>query len=178
MTAPFHRWLAFALALPLLAAADEDFRIQSPSFEDGARMPARFTCDAENRSPTLTWTAPPAGTLSLLLVVLDPDAPDPVAPLGTWVHWVVADLPPLAGGLYEGSVRLPPPAVAGPNDSGGVGWTGPCPPTGTHRYQFHLFALDTLLRPSEPPTWRELWPGTLPEHVLGEALLTGLYGQE
>lgn len=167
-----------AIALPLLAAAaDDGFRLSSPSFEDGGVLPARFTCDAENRSPALVWTAPPAGTRSLLLAVLDPDAPDPDWPLRTWVHWVVADLPPLKGGLYEGAAQLPERAVAGTNDSGGLGWTGPCPPVGVHRYQFHLFALDTLLRPQAPPDWRELWPAALPGHVIAESRLTGLYGE-
>jgi len=110
--------------------------------------------------------------------VLDPDAPDPEPPLRVWVHSLVADLPPAPGGFYGGSAALPPGAVAGRGDSGRAGWSGPCPPVGVHRYQFHLWALDTLLAPADPLDWRALWPAVVPAHALAEARLTGLYGQE
>jgi Raf kinase inhibitor-like YbhB/YbcL family protein len=107
--------------------------LSSAAFHPGGTIPARFTCDGANVSPPLRWTAPPRGTASLSLSVLDPDAPVP----GGFVHWRIARLTKTARSLPMGS------KLGGPNSSGGTGWTGPCPPSGpAHHYRFTLRALD------------------------------------
>ena len=164
--------LSCLLAAPLAAAAGE-FRLSSPQFQNGGAIPARNTCEGENLAPTLRWSAPPAGTKSLALVVDDPDAPDPAAPKRVWVHWVVYDLPAAAGELVPG-VALPAGARAGSSDFGETGWKGPCPPIGRHRYFFRLYALDVVLGDRG-----ELKKAALQDaakgHVLGKAELMGTY---
>ena len=121
--------------------------IRSPAFSHNEMMPALYTCEGENISPPLEWTAPPAGTKSLVMISDDPDAPDPAAPKMTWVHWVLYNLPPVAGVLPEGVADgdLPAGTLIGINDRQFAGYSGPCPPIGTHRYFFKLYALDTVL---------------------------------
>jgi len=107
--------------------------LTSPAFGNGAAIPVRFTCDGRDVSPPLHWTAPPAGTRSLSLTVVDPDAPS-----GHFVHWRASGLAPSSRGLGQG--RHAPREAA--NDAGTEGWTGPCPPPGpAHRYVFTLRAL-------------------------------------
>jgi hypothetical protein len=127
------------------------FTLASPAFVHNTMMPSEYTCEGRNISPPLMWTEPPAGTKTLALIVDDPDAPDPDAPKMVWVHWVLYNLPPAAGSLPEGVAdrALPEGAKIGINDRKHVGWTGPCPPIGTHRYFHKLYALDTVL-PSSP----------------------------
>ena len=132
------------------------FALRSAAFGPGQEIPARYTCEGLDLSPPLDWDAPPAGTKSLALLVRDPDAPDPAAPSLTWTHWLLLNLPPAAGGLPEqagnaGHSGTPVGALDGLNDWGRPGWGGPCPPVGRHRYQFVLYALDTL--PARRPDW-------------------------
>jgi Raf kinase inhibitor-like YbhB/YbcL family protein len=119
------------LVAPVLAAAA--ITLSSPSFANGGTIPGRFTCDGKGVSPPLRWTAPPRGTRSLTLTVIDPDAPG-----GRFVHWLAAGISPASRGLREGQ-HTP---TEGLNGAGGRGWTGPCPPAGpAHRYVFTLTAL-------------------------------------
>ncbi|MFI5315562.1 MAG: YbhB/YbcL family Raf kinase inhibitor-like protein [Myxococcota bacterium] len=160
--------LALALAL--------GFALRSPAFADHAAIPARFSCEGDGASPPLEWSAPPAGTQSLALVVSDPDAPDPAAPKRTWVHWLVYDLPAETRSLAEGVARrdLPPGTRDGKNDWNRTGWGGPCPPIGRHRYFFELYALDQSLGDRGGLTKSEL-EKAIEGHVLARAELVGTY---
>jgi Raf kinase inhibitor-like YbhB/YbcL family protein len=148
----------------------------SPSFKHNTLMPALHTCEGKNASPPLAWTAPPEGTKSLVLIVDDPDAPDPEAPKMTWVHWLLYNLPPTAGKLPEGvtDVELPRGTLIGINDRKNLGYNGPCPPVGTHRYFHKLYALDIVLPDLHEPTKAQL-VSHMEGHVLAHAELIGLY---
>ncbi len=121
--------------------------IQSQGFKHEGMIPARYTCDGQDISPSLEWSGIPAAAKSLALIVDDPDAPDPAAPKMTWVHWVLYNIPTDAQGLLEGisAASLPAGTKEGGNDWGRTGYGGPCPPIGRHRYFFKLYALDTVL---------------------------------
>src|SRR6059036_3791449 len=123
------------------------FSLRSSSFEHEGAIPASHTCEGGDAAPPLAWSDPPAGTKSFALIVDDPDAPDPSAPKMTWVHWVLYDIAPTAGGLPEAvqTTSLPSGTREGPNDWGRTGYGGPCPPIGRHRYFHKLYALDTVL---------------------------------
>jgi hypothetical protein len=151
-------------------------KLVSPAFEAGAEIPTRYTCEGEDVSPPLRWSGVPAGAKSLALVVDDPDAPDPRAPRRVWVHWVVCDLPPAAGGLEEGASagKLPAGARVGRNDWGRRDYGGPCPPIGRHRYFHKLYALDVALPALEAPTKAEL-ERAMEGHVLARGELVGTY---
>jgi len=118
----------------------------------------------------------PEGTKALALIVDDPDVPDPAAPKRTWVHWVVSDLPASVTTLKEGASRssMPREAREGKNDSGDLGYSGPYPPKGRHRYFFKLYALDSLLGPSAGETKSDLLRA-MDGHVLGVTELMGTY---
>lgn len=142
-------------------------RLTSPAFRDGEQIPDRYAKDGEDRSPPLAWSGVPGGTLSLALIVDDPDAPR-----GTWTHWIVADLPATMTCLGEGATELSGGQI-GVNDWKRVGWDGPAPPSGRHRYEFKLYALDReigLARPTRHEVER-----AMVGHVLAEAKLTGTY---
>jgi Raf kinase inhibitor-like YbhB/YbcL family protein len=121
--------------------------IESPAFGPMGEIPAVHTCDGEDIAPPLRWSGAPDGTQSFVLIVDDPDAPDPAAPKRTYVHWVLYDIPAGATGLAEGatSAQLPRGTREGVNDWDRTGYGGPCPPIGRHRYFFKLSALDTKL---------------------------------
>jgi Raf kinase inhibitor-like YbhB/YbcL family protein len=142
-------------------------------FEDGSDVPVRFTCDGANVSPDLHWTAPPAGTESLVLIVDDPDAPGQ-----TWVHWLLYDLPATERELPEGVTpkgTLPSGAHQGRNDFGKIGYGGPCPPPGpAHRYYFALYALDKRLE-LRPGATRAQIERSMAGHILARAELMGQY---
>lgn len=150
--------------------------ITSQSFMHQREIPARHTCDGLDLSPPLAWSGVPAGTKSLVLIVDDPDAPDPAAPKKTWVHWVLYNIPPDANGLPEGvaAKELPSGTLQGTNDSRDTGYGGPCPPIGKHRYFFKLYALDTVLPDMKHPTKTAL-EKAMQGHVLAHAELVGLY---
>ena len=148
--------------------------ISSTAFPPGGEIPAAHTCEGKDTSPPLAFGGVPPGARSLALVVDDPDAPDPKAPRMTWVHWVLYDLPPSAGGLAEAVKQLPPGAREGLNDWKRTGWGGPCPPIGRHRYFFKLYALDALLGDLGKPTKAKL-EAAMKGHVLAQAELMGTY---
>ena len=152
--------------------------IRSTAFEPNGPIPTRHTCEGEDISPPLEWSGAPEGTQSLVLVVDDPDAPDPAAPKMTYVHWVLYDLPPTTSGLPEGVAAdaLPAGAREGQNDWKRRGWGGPCPPVGRHRYFFRLFALDAMLGDLGRPT-REALERAIDGHVLASAELMGTYAR-
>ncbi len=151
-------------------------KLFSPVFSDKGSIPAVYTCDGEDISPPLDWTALPAETKSLALIVDDPDAPDPKAPKMTWVHWVLYNIPPQANGLPEKIARqdLAPGTKEGLNDWKRTGYGGPCPPIGRHRYFFKLYAIDILLPDLRLPTKSQLLKA-LEGHVLEKAELIGTY---
>jgi Raf kinase inhibitor-like YbhB/YbcL family protein len=153
------------------------FKLTSPNFAHEHDIPARHTCEGEDLSPALVWSDPPSGTRSFALIVDDPDAPDPRAPRRTWVHWVVYDLPADARSLPEGAKRasLPTGAVQGENDWHNVGWRGPCPSIGKHRYFFKLHALDTTLEDLRGGVSKADLENAMTAHVLGTATLVGTY---
>jgi hypothetical protein len=150
--------------------------IRSAAFAEGAEIPVRHTCEGANVSPALEWSGVPAGTKSLALISDDPDAPDPKAPKRTWVHWVVWDIPPTVTGLSEGVSRgaLPAGTREGVNDWNQMGWGGPCPPIGRHRYFFKLYALDVALGDLGKPTKAKL-EAAMEGHVIARAQLIGTY---
>jgi Raf kinase inhibitor-like YbhB/YbcL family protein len=148
--------------------------VTSASFEEGQPIPAAHAYQNQNLSPPLAWAGPPAQTKSLAVICDDPDAP-----AGTWVHWVLYNIPPGVTSLKQGlpkSEKLTDPAGAsqGPQDFGAIGYDGPAPPSGVHRYYFKVYALDL------PPT---LKPGldkpallsTIKGHVLAEGAVMGTY---
>jgi Raf kinase inhibitor-like YbhB/YbcL family protein len=151
-------------------------QIESTAFAHGGEIPRRHTCDDQDISPPLTWRDVPAAAKSLVLIVDDPDAPDPAAPRMTWVHWVLYDLPPDAAGLPEGATAatLPSGTREGLNDWKRTGYGGPCPPIGRHRYFHKLYALDTVLPDLGRPTKAQLEQAMKP-HVIASAELVGTY---
>jgi Raf kinase inhibitor-like YbhB/YbcL family protein len=152
------------------------FTLSSSSFTHQGEIPSKYTCEGSDVSPPLSWSAVPAGTKSLALVVDDPDAPDPRAPKMTWVHWVLYNLPPSATGLSENvpSSALPQGTMEGLNDWKRTGYGGPCPPVGRHRYFHKLYALDTMLPDLGAASKADL-EGAMQGHVLEKAELVGTY---
>lgn len=150
--------------------------ISSPAFAHMGAIPRSHTCDDADMSPELRWRDVPAKARSLALIVDDPDAPDPEAPKMTWVHWLLYNLPPDASGLAAGVIpgTLPPGTMEGVNDWKRTGYGGPCPPIGTHRYFFKLFALDAILPDLGQPTKAKL-EQAMHGHVIGRAEWVGLY---
>ena len=142
------------------------FTLNSPAFADGGSIPRRHACDGQDLSPPLAWSGAPAGTVAFALVVDDPDARG-------FVHWVVTAIAGDSSGLPEGVPAAGPPAQ-GRNDFGRRGWGGPCPPSGTHRYVFTLYALAQAPALPSLPTAVDL-RRAIAGHVLGEARLTGTY---
>ena len=149
--------------------------ISSTAFEPGGAIPKEYTADGANRSPPLRWSEPPAGTRSLALVCEDPDAPR-----GTWVHWVLFNLPAQTRELEKGvptDEGLANGARQGKNDFGKIGYGGPSPPKGKpHRYFFKLYALDATLDLPAGATRAQL-ADALRGHVLAEGQLLGTYGR-
>jgi Raf kinase inhibitor-like YbhB/YbcL family protein len=147
--------------------------LNSPAFRQGQPIPAGFTCDGDDRSPTLEWSGAPAETRSFALICDDPDAPR-----GMWVHWVIFNLPADAAELEEGVPplpELPSGARHGNNDWNRPGYGGPCPPAGNaHRYFFRLYALDTVLNLA-PGVSRTDFQSAMTGHVLADTSLMGTY---
>lgn len=152
-------------------------RITSPAFTDQGSIPRRYSCDGEDCSPALVFADVPLQAKSLVLVVDDPDAPDPNAPKMTWVHWLLYNMPPTTSGLSEDvqAKDLPPGTLEGVNDWKRTGYGGPCPPIGRHRYFHKLYALDAVLTNLNHPTKAKL-EKAMAGHVLAEAVLVGTYG--
>jgi len=163
--------IAFVLASPQMANCQMDgmqpMTVQSTDFTEGGEIPARCTCDGADSSPELHFGDIPAAAKSLVLIMDDPDAPK-----GTLTHWLVWNLKPDAKEILAGSP--PQDAVQGVNFKGQNGYTGPCPASGTHRYHFRLFALDTALKlPANSD--RKAVDKAIEGHVLAKAELVGLY---
>lgn len=154
-------------------------RIESSSFPNNGPIPVQHTCEGHDISPELFWTEIPQGTRSLVLIVDDPDAPDPAAPKRTWVHWVLYNIPPEAAGLPEGveTSALPAGTREGLNDWNRTGYGGPCPPIGNHRYFHKLYALDTVLPDLKHPTKAAL-EKAMQGHVIAHSELIGRYQKQ
>lgn len=148
--------------------------LSSPAFAQQGAIPVQYTCQGSDVSPPLRWSGLPEGTRSLALIVDDPDAPDPKAPKMTWVHWVLYNIPPAAGGLDEGVAVLPPGTREGLNDWKRTGYGGPCPPIGRHRYFHKLYALDSVLPDLGKPDKARL-EQAMQGHILGQAEWIGTY---
>jgi Raf kinase inhibitor-like YbhB/YbcL family protein len=171
-------WLtALSLAWTLTAFASDavsapsTIQVLSKAFDAGGAIPARFTCDGQNLSPDLAWSNLPAGTKSLVVICDDPDAP-----AGTWVHWVLYDLPASEKGLAEGvQAAAPSGACHGPNSWSRMGYGGPCPPPGKlHRYFFKVYALDAPLGLAAGATKAQVLEA-MKAHVLAQGEIMGTY---
>lgn len=174
-------WLAAGHVLCLatgLSQGGEPMKptLESPAFQHGGAIPAKYTSDGADISPPLAWHGLPEGTRSLVLVVDDPDAPDPRAPKMIWVHWVLYNIPPATTALPEGvkPAGLPSGTREGLNDWKQTGYRGPSPPVGRHRYFFKLYALDTVLADLGRPAKARL-EAAMKGHVLATAELVGTY---
>jgi len=146
--------------------------LTSTAFSEGEMIPNRFTCDGEDVSPPLAWSGVPDNAQSLALVCDDPDAP-----VGTWDHWVLYNIPADASGLPEAvpaEPTLASGAANGKNSWGRLGYGGPCPPGGTHRYFFYLYALDTRLVLESGATKARLLQA-MEGHILDKGQLMGRY---
>lgn len=144
-------------------------KISTPAFQDGGTIPKQYTCDGTNVNPPLVIEGVPTQAKSLVLLVDDPDAPR-----GTWNHWLVWNIDPGTRDMKENTV--PPHAVQGTTDFGTAKYGGPCPPSGTHRYYFRLYALDTSLN-LPATTKRAALDQALKGHVVGEAVVMGRYAR-
>lgn len=152
-----------------------EIKIESSAFKEGGIIPSKYTCDGSNVSLPLKWSDPPEGTKSIVLISDDPDAP-----VGTWVHWVVYNIPPAVKEFPENvppSQTLENGAIQGMTDFGRIGYGGPCPPSGTHRYYFKLYALDTMLDIGPGATKKQV-VDTMKGHVLAEGQLMGKYKKQ
>jgi Raf kinase inhibitor-like YbhB/YbcL family protein len=150
--------------------------LSSPAFAHNGEIPRRYTCQGDDVSVPLSWADVPAGAKSLVLIVDDPDAPDPQAPRMTWVHWVLYDIPPTATGIKEAAKPddLPAGTHEGLNDWKRTGYGGPCPPIGRHRYFHKLYALGTVLPGLDRPNKATL-EQAMRGHILAQAELIGTY---
>ena len=148
--------------------------LQSSAFAPQGEIPAKYTCERDDVSPPLSWSGAPANTKSFVIIVDDPDAPDPKAPKMTWVHWVLYNLPADATALPEGVQKLPAGTRDGLNDWKRTGYGGPCPPIGRHRYFHKLYALDTVLPDLGRATKADV-EKAMQGHVLAHAELVGTY---
>jgi Raf kinase inhibitor-like YbhB/YbcL family protein len=147
-------------------------KLTSAAFDEGGMIPGKYTCDGADVSPSLKWESLPDGTKSLALICDDPDAP-----MGTWVHWVYYNIPADSKELPERIAPDEHPApggVQGINDFRRIGYGGPCPPGGTHRYYFKLYALDTLLKLSPGATKKQVMEA-MENHIVGHVQLMGKY---
>ena len=150
--------------------------LRSSAFTSDGKIPSKYTCEGGDMAPPLEWESVPEKTRSLVLIVDDPDAPDPRAPKMTWVHWVLYNIPPSAAGLPEGATGedLPQGTEEGLNDWKRTGYGGPCPPIGRHRYFHKLYALDTVLEGMNRPTKADL-EAAMKNHVIAKTELIGTY---
>ncbi|MHA2620810.1 MAG: YbhB/YbcL family Raf kinase inhibitor-like protein [bacterium JZ-2024 1] len=151
------------------------FRLTSTAFKDGEAIPGDYTCDGRNVSPPLSWENAPKGAEGFAIIMDDPDAPR-----GTFTHWIIVNIPANETGLQEGipkTEKLENGAIQGKNSAGEIGYFGPCPPSGTHRYIFRIYALHMKL---------DLQPGadiaqveaTMRDHIMGKAELMGTYSRQ
>ena len=156
-------------AIASFAAGGAKMKVTSSAFQQGANIPSKFSCDGPNTSPPLQISDVPTEAKSLVLIVDDPDAPS-----GLFTHWVVCNISPQATTIAEGST---PKGVQGTNDFGKSGYGGPCPPSGTHRYYFKVFALDREL---DLPVGakRSQLDSAIKGHVIAQGELMGRYSRK
>jgi Raf kinase inhibitor-like YbhB/YbcL family protein len=150
-------------------------KLESTAFAADGLIPSKYTCDGTDISPPLSWNEPPAGTQSFALILDDPDAP-----VGIFVHWLLYDIPVEIRQLPERVApqsTLPDGGVQGKNDFGKLGYGGPCPPSGTHRYFFKLYALDRQLE-LEPGTTKNQMEAAMDGYILATAQLIGRYSRQ
>jgi Raf kinase inhibitor-like YbhB/YbcL family protein len=166
--------LLATILLTLRGSAAMAMTLNSPAFKNG-HIPAKYTCEDEDISPPLAWEGVPNGAKSLVLIIDDPDAPDPKAPKMVWVHWVVYHIPPETRALPEnaGKAGLPQGTLLGLNDFKKTGYGGPCPPIGRHRYFHKLYALDIML--DLKGATKSQMERAMRGHVLANAELIGTY---
>jgi len=148
-------------------------QLTSSAFQSGGNIPKQFTCEGNDTSPQLAWSDVPSGTKSLALIVHDPDAPR----AGGFYHWVAYNIPATSSGIQENAQKqseLRGGGTQGRNDFGNSGYGGPCPPSGTHRYFFRLYALDTDLKMNSGATAKDV-EKAMQGHILGQAELMGKY---
>jgi len=143
---------------------DKKLEITSTAFEDGGEIPSKYTCDGQDINPPLSVKNIPAGTKTLAIIVEDPDAPR-----GTFDHWVAWNIPPESTIQEESTI-----GISGKNGGGKMGYYGPCPPSGSHRYFFHVFALDTALDLKEGSGKKTL-QDAMKDHILASGTLMGRY---
>jgi len=161
-------WITHYLATPApLTMKPSSMKLISPAFADNQMIPTLYACNGSNISPPLTISGVPAGTVSLALIVDDPDAPR-----GTWDHWVVFNIDKDTREIPEGTE---PHGTPGVGSNGKTGYAGPCPPSGTHRYIFTLYALDTMLSNPSGSNKADVIKA-MNGHILAQALLIGKYG--
>jgi Raf kinase inhibitor-like YbhB/YbcL family protein len=149
-------------------AMSDSFQLSSPAFDSGERIPVRYTCQGENVSPPLDLSGIPANAQSLAIILHDPDAPH-----GDYLHWAMWDIHPNITNIPEDAVPIG--AVTGTNDFGDEGYGGPCPPSGTHRYEFDLYALDTPLGLAAGSDRAKVMKA-IDSHTLAQTQLVGSFG--
>lgn len=164
------------LSMSTLSGAIIAMKILSSAFVEGGEIPVTFTCEEKDVSPPLEWRDVPSNAKSLVLIVDDPDAPDPAAPKMVWVHWVLYNIDPASKGLVENITdqNLPKGTLKGTNSWEKHQYGGPCPPIGRHRYFHKLYALDTVLPNLNYPTVEAL-KSAMRNHVIAESVLMGTY---
>ncbi len=151
--------------------------LSSSAFIQFGDIPSHYTCEGADKSPPLAWSEIPTDAKSLVLIVDDPDAPDPAAPKMTWIHWVLYNITPFSTGLDAGKSgipELPAGTLNGINDWNQTGYRGPCPPIGRHRYFFKLYALDVVLPVLQPATKTAL-EKAMQGHIIAQCELVGHY---
>jgi len=156
------------LFLFLIKSKDVSMKIVSSAFENNSKMPSKYTCDGEDVNPPLSFVDAPVNAKSLVLIVDDPDAP-----MGTFTHWVLFNIDPKISGIKENSI--PQSALLGKTSAGKIGYVGACPPSGTHRYFFKLYALDTTLNLVNPDK-TEL-EEKMHGHIIAQTQIIGLYSR-
>ncbi len=151
-----------------------DVTVESTAFSQGGMIPSVYTCDGKDVSPPLTWSEGPAGTKSYALISDDPDAP-----MGTWVHWILYNIPANITSLPENLPKtetLDNGALQGKSDFKRHGYGGPCPPGGTHRYYFKIYALDTVIK-AGPGLIKKQLLKAMDNHILAQGELMGKYSR-
>lgn len=165
------------MLLTLLKAPDvtilviHSMELTSSSFSDSAEIPTRFSCEGDNINPQLGWSDVPSGTQSFVLIMEDPDVPRNLRPDGLFIHWMIWNIPATVKEIPE---HTEPAGVAGLNTAGQIGYRGPCPPHGSHRYYFRLYALDCELTIPSTVMKGELLQA-MQSHILDQAELMGRY---
>ncbi len=149
-------------------------QLTSIAFAQGGDISSKYTCDGQDISPPLAWSGVPPTAKSLVLIVDDPDAPDPAAAKMTWVHWVLYNIPTSESALPEAAKQLPEGTRMGINDWNRTGYGGPCPPIGRHRYFHKLYALDTVLPYLDRPSKADI-EAQMKGHIIAQAELVGTY---